>query len=347
MSNNKKYYWIKLKTDFFYNEAIDFLLSQPNGCQYVVLYQMLCLRTANSNGTLTTTVGEMTVPFDVNKIVRDAKYFDFDTVTIALGLFKKLGLIYESDNEILKISNYEEIVGSESANKDAERQRKSRAKRKAIANEMSQKSVTNCHTEYRVKSLELRDQSIDNRDESLELREKSSENRDESLELREKSSENRDESLELREKNTDNRVKSLDCKDENLKQFEQQTETECCDVLNLFNAVCLSFEPIDKITDIRKEKILRAKTILKDDFEQFFNRVEKSDFLSGRNGRWNVNGTQATFEWILRPDNIKKIQSGTYDNKERKRTESYTDAGSLGSISQEDMEFLANLGTNI
>ena len=32
MENTKKYYWIKLKTDFFNISEIDFLLSQENGC---------------------------------------------------------------------------------------------------------------------------------------------------------------------------------------------------------------------------------------------------------------------------------------------------------------------------
>ena len=75
--SDKKYYWIRLKTNFFSQEIIDFLLSQKNGCQYVVLYQMLCLNTANSDGVLVTNINEMLVPYDVNKIVRDTKYFDF------------------------------------------------------------------------------------------------------------------------------------------------------------------------------------------------------------------------------------------------------------------------------
>ena len=53
MSNNR-FYWIKLKTNFFNREDIDFLLSQKNGAEYVVLYQMLCLSTANNNGRLET-----------------------------------------------------------------------------------------------------------------------------------------------------------------------------------------------------------------------------------------------------------------------------------------------------
>ena len=37
-TDTKKFYWIKLKTDFFNRAEIDFLLSQPNGFQYIVLY---------------------------------------------------------------------------------------------------------------------------------------------------------------------------------------------------------------------------------------------------------------------------------------------------------------------
>ena len=90
----KRYYWIKLKTDFFNQEAIDFLMSQDNGCEYIVLYQMLCLQTANNGGEMSTRIGEMIVPYDVKKVVRDTKYFDSDTVIVALELFKRLGLIY-------------------------------------------------------------------------------------------------------------------------------------------------------------------------------------------------------------------------------------------------------------
>lgn len=124
MKEQKRYYWIKLKTDFFNQETIDFLLSQENGCQYIVLYQMLCLNTANNNGEMATRIGEMIVPYDINKIVRDTKYFTFDTVAVALELFKKLGLIYQEEGEVLKISNFDDMVGSET--KSAQIKRKQR-----------------------------------------------------------------------------------------------------------------------------------------------------------------------------------------------------------------------------
>lgn len=111
--SEKRYYWIKLKTDFFNLPEIDWLLSQKNGAEYIVLYQMLCLMTANNNGELSSKFGEMIIPYDVDKIVRDTKYFDFDTVKIALELYKKLGLVYESENDMLRISKYEEMIGGE------------------------------------------------------------------------------------------------------------------------------------------------------------------------------------------------------------------------------------------
>ena len=49
MAAGKKFYWIKLRTSFLDSEKIDFLLSQKNGANYVVIYQMLCLKTINSD----------------------------------------------------------------------------------------------------------------------------------------------------------------------------------------------------------------------------------------------------------------------------------------------------------
>ena len=144
----KRFYWIKLKTDFFNTATIDFLMSQKNGCEYVVLYQMLCLQTANTEGNLVSHIGEIIVPYDVNKIVRDTKYFSVDTVTVALELFKQLGLIYKEDNNVLRIADFSEMVGSECSS--AKRVREHR-ERKALQcnNDVTQE------IEYRDKSKEI------------------------------------------------------------------------------------------------------------------------------------------------------------------------------------------------
>lgn len=159
MADKKKFYWIKLKTNFFSREDIDFLLSQKNGAEYVVLYQMLCLNTANSDGRLESKIGEMIVPYNADKIVRDCKYFDIDTVNIAMALYKRLGLIYEEEDSVLKISNYDEMVGSETSS--AQRVREWRKKKLLQCN---QNVIDNVTQENREKSIENRD--IDNRDKN-------------------------------------------------------------------------------------------------------------------------------------------------------------------------------------
>ena len=131
MEKTKRYYWIKLKTDFFNLAEIDFLLSQKDGCRYIVLYQMLCLQTANNNGELASRVGEMIIPYDPDKIARDTKYFSKDTVIVAMELFKKLNLIYTDDGTCLKIAGFENMVGSETS--WAKQKREQREKQKLLS----------------------------------------------------------------------------------------------------------------------------------------------------------------------------------------------------------------------
>lgn len=111
--NSGRYYWIKLTDRFLESDTVDYLMSQKDGSNYVVLYQMLCLKTVNQNGVLARKLGEIIIPYDEEKIVRDCKYFSIDTVRIALTLYKNLGLIYEQENGILRIADFERLIGSQ------------------------------------------------------------------------------------------------------------------------------------------------------------------------------------------------------------------------------------------
>lgn len=171
---DKKYYWIKLKTNFFDLPTIDWIMSQNNGCEYIVLYQMLCLKTANTDGKLVSQIGEMLIPYDIEKIARDTKYFSNDTIRVALELFKSLGLIYVSDDNTMTISNYYEMVGSETSS--AKRVREWREKQKTL---QCNKNVTdNVTQEYRDKRLEIRDKSIEYRDKSVNKEKEEKEKRE-------------------------------------------------------------------------------------------------------------------------------------------------------------------------
>lgn len=156
---SKRFYWMKLKENFMTSDTVDFLMSQPNGAEYVVLYQMLCLQTLNTDGVLGRTIGEVMIPYDAAKIQRDCKYFSIDTVTLALGYYKKLGLVFELDNGFLKIANYENIIGSETDS--AERVRRHRAEKGEI--EGAKKEVLHCNAarnENVTLEIEMRDRDI-------------------------------------------------------------------------------------------------------------------------------------------------------------------------------------------
>lgn len=168
---DKKYYWIKLKTNFFDLPTIDWIMSQNNGCEYIVLYQMLCLKTANTDGKLVSQIGEMLIPYDIEKIARDTKYFSNDTIRVALELFKSLGLIYVSDDNTMTISNYYEMVGSETSSAKAMREWRKK-KQLQIPSQCESQCDNNVTQE-----IENRDKSIDNRDKSIE-KEKDKEKRE-------------------------------------------------------------------------------------------------------------------------------------------------------------------------
>lgn len=112
---DKKYYWIKLKDTLITSDAVGFLMKQEYGANYVVLYQMLCLKTINTEGRLERKIGEITIPFDEEKIQKDCKYFDIETIKKALELYKKLDLIYKDIDGTLTIRNHKEMVGSETS----------------------------------------------------------------------------------------------------------------------------------------------------------------------------------------------------------------------------------------
>ena len=154
LAEQKRFYWIKLKENFFDLETIDWLIAQKNGCEYIVLYQKLCLMSANKGGRLAMQIGEMIVPYDVNKIARDTK-FDIDTVIVALELFQKLGLIYEESDGVLKIPYVEEIVGSETSGAKRVREHRKRKQKALQCNTECNNNVTQ-EKEYREKSIDNR-----------------------------------------------------------------------------------------------------------------------------------------------------------------------------------------------
>lgn len=109
----KKFFWLKLKEDFFADDAIEWLEDQPNGKEYVLFYLKLCLKALKTEGILIRSVGTMLVPYDVQKLAQITKT-DFDTAAVAIQLLKQIGLVEQMDKGELFLPALEQMVGSES-----------------------------------------------------------------------------------------------------------------------------------------------------------------------------------------------------------------------------------------
>ena len=165
MATGKRYFWIKLRDSFMTSDTVDFLMSQKDGANYVVLYQMLCLKTINTGGRLSRQIGEYLIPYDVEKIQRDCKWFSADTVRVALNLYKALGLIYEDVDGTLVLTDHDSMVGSETDY--AEKNRRIRAKQQAALPETGH-NVSDDVSPNVTTDIEIRDKRLESRDKSTD-----------------------------------------------------------------------------------------------------------------------------------------------------------------------------------
>lgn len=170
MATGKRYYWMKLKESFMTSDTIDYFMSQPDGANYVVLYQMLCLKTINTNGRLSRQIGEIIIPYDVEKIQRDCKWFSIDTVRVALNLYRQVGLIYEDVDGTLVMSDHDNLVGSETDWSDKKRRQRSvPGTVGTMSLPVSPECPPNCPENVPI-DIRDRDKSSDIRDKSLDTR---------------------------------------------------------------------------------------------------------------------------------------------------------------------------------
>lgn len=162
MPENKKYWYIQLNVNFFEDERIDWLCEQQNGYAYVVLYLKLCLKTANNNGILTRQVGDMIIPYNIDKIA-ETTHMNVDIVRVALELYKRIGLIYEADENcnFMRLPEVPQMVGCITQSAIDKRKQRERKKLLPEPDNLLDNVQDNVPQELRDKSIELRDKSLE------------------------------------------------------------------------------------------------------------------------------------------------------------------------------------------
>lgn len=121
MAEKKKYYWLKLKRDFFKRHDIRIVESMPNGKDYILFYLKLLLESIDHEGTLRFSE---TIPYN-EQMLSVVTNTNIDTVRSAMKLFIELNMMTVFDDQTIYMNEVDKLIGSESSS--AERVRKHRA----------------------------------------------------------------------------------------------------------------------------------------------------------------------------------------------------------------------------
>ena len=125
MSDNKKYYYLKLKDNFYDSEEMIILQNMPDGYLYSDILMKLYLRSLKNNGRL---MFNDLIPYTPEILAQVVRH-QIGTVEKALTIFKQLNLIEILDNGAIYMLNIQNFIGESST--EGDRKRKYRAKIKA------------------------------------------------------------------------------------------------------------------------------------------------------------------------------------------------------------------------
>ena len=127
MSDNRKYYYLKLKENYFDDDSIVLLESMQDGVLYSNILLKLYLKSLKHGGRLQL---DENIPYTAQMIATITRQ-QIGTVERALQIFLKLGLVEMLDSGTFYMSNIELLIGQSST--EAERKRAARLQNKALS----------------------------------------------------------------------------------------------------------------------------------------------------------------------------------------------------------------------
>ena len=127
MSDNRKYYYLKLKENYFDDDSIVLLESMQDGVLYSNILLKLYLKSLKHGGRLQL---DEDIPYTAQMIATITRQ-QIGTVERALQIFLKLGLVEVLDSGTFYMSNIELLIGQSST--EAERKRAARIQNKALS----------------------------------------------------------------------------------------------------------------------------------------------------------------------------------------------------------------------
>ena len=142
MADNQKYYYMRLKDNFFDTNEITILESMQDGYLYSNILLKLYLRSLKENGRL---MLNGTIPYSPQMIATITRH-QVGTVEKALKIFLDMGLIEILDSGAIYMLDIQNYIGSSST--EADRIRKYREQKKSekrVESSLPDGSLYKCH----------------------------------------------------------------------------------------------------------------------------------------------------------------------------------------------------------
>lgn len=122
MSDNKKYYYLRLKENFFDSDELKILESMKDGYLYSNILLKLYLRSLKNDGKL---VVNDRIPYNAEMLASVTGH-QIGTVKQALSIFKDLGLIDVLENGAIYMLDIQNFIGKGSSEADRKREYRQR-----------------------------------------------------------------------------------------------------------------------------------------------------------------------------------------------------------------------------
>lgn len=117
MSDNKKYYYLRLKDNFFDSDELKILESMKDGYLYSNILLKLYLRSLKNDGKL---VVNERIPYN-SEMLASVTGHQVGTIKQALSMFKELGLIEVLENGAIYMLDIQNFIGKGSTEADRRR----------------------------------------------------------------------------------------------------------------------------------------------------------------------------------------------------------------------------------
>lgn len=300
MAEEKRYFWLKLKDDFFDSKRIKKLRKIAGGDTYTIIYLKMQLLALKTGGILEYTGLENSFTEELAlDLVEDP-----ENVAVTVNYLLSCGLLETSDNIEYFVPYVALNTGSEGAS--AKRVREYRMRKKE--NEM-----------YQIQNAENGQIPEKCTDIVTSSRECNADVTQASRRVRDR----------VRERDRD-RVRDISSTEEtivsssediceepekikNENQVERAESIPYKEVQTLYNTTCSSLERCTRLSDARRKAIkARFSSGYKlEDFKRAFEIVASNQFLLGNNKKnW-----RASFDWIIKDSSMAKILDGYYEDR--------------------------------